>query len=287
MMVVLTTNSQELLGSLEAAEIEPRPHVQLVQVDRPPIRHSDSCAVIFEAMAAAGEGIDLVEKTGRNEHHRYSYATHGHMVKAVQQALIDNGLAVISSQRSIEFVGERTTQNGGTFVVLRACLVHRVVHQSGEWIEIDADGYGEDQGDKAANKAITAARKNGLQMLFNLATATDSEADTQQTKPRGVQQWDDKPKPSTQADIRKLGAKGEASLVSAMQRADVTEDQLRETLRGRDGYPEDVLAKPITQWPASWEAPLVRSLSKKAENTAKPQQDEAGGDAWAPMGGEA
>lgn len=47
----------------------------------------------------------------------------------------------------------------------------RLIHSSGEWLEIPAYGEGEDAGDKALYKAITGGRKYGMSGLF----CTDSD----------------------------------------------------------------------------------------------------------------
>ena len=52
----------------------------------------------------------------------------------------------------------------------------RLVHKSGQWIEVESIGEGQDRGDKSTYKALTGARKYGVAMLLGLITTDDPEA---------------------------------------------------------------------------------------------------------------
>ena len=138
----------------------------------PNVRTSPEIDKLIPALIAARKVITATPKHGRNKHFGYDYAPFEDHVAAVEGPLAENGLAILCTiaNHSLETVSNRR--------VAIVNLMMRIAHESGQWYEIDCVGEGHDSGDKAIYKAITGARKYGLQCLLNLRSADDPEKDS-------------------------------------------------------------------------------------------------------------
>jgi len=76
--------------------------------------------------------------------------------------------------------GERRTASGKVEFAARVVLAVRVIHSSGQWIEILTAADAQDLEEKAVTKAFASARRNGLVQLLNLTSGDDA--------PRAVQE---------------------------------------------------------------------------------------------------
>ena len=155
------------------------------------MRSSESIASIAPALILAQAEFRGVSKSGRNEYDRYDYANLEDYVRAVQPVLSAHGLSVLTSVSEVVTLPDRTTQKGGTEHAVRVHLAVRILHTSGEWMDADAWGEGQDRADKALYKAITGGRKYALASVLGLATTDDPEADEttgQTTGPQPRQQ---------------------------------------------------------------------------------------------------
>lgn len=161
---------------------------------------------LYVAMHKARTAMSMVAKGGENKFDKYKYATLADYLDAIQQALDDNGLLVVSHINEINWLQDRETKGGGYEKVCRIMLRTTVIHaESGEQISVTVLGEGQDRGDKAFYKADTGARKYALANLFNLATDDDPETDSPQhetqqrqaaARPANGQQTAAKPHPS-------------------------------------------------------------------------------------------
>lgn len=140
------------------------------------MRMSDKCEQVCKALCAARGKFKGVGKSGTNTFDRYAYAKLEDYMRASDDALNANGLTVITSNPDVIALDDRATSKGGVEHPVRVKLAVRLVHASGEWIEIDVWGEGQDRSDKAVYKAITGARKYGVACLLGLATTDDPEA---------------------------------------------------------------------------------------------------------------
>lgn len=132
---------------------------------------------LMEALVKARKKIGAVTKSGRNEHDRYNYAKLEDYVKATDESLLESGLSVITSTHELREGGNRTTKGGAVMNAVYVCLSLRLCHVSGQWIEVEQWGEGEDRSDKATYKAVTGARKYGIANLLGLFTTDDAEND--------------------------------------------------------------------------------------------------------------
>ena len=135
---------------------------------------SESITHIAAALISAQADIPLIHKNGTNKFHNYKFADLESYMDTLKPILKIHGLAVVASPHT-----SREAEDGRILVAIKV----RLIHTSGEWIEADALGEGQDLsskgkiGDKATYKAITGARKYALASLFNLATSDDPEKD--------------------------------------------------------------------------------------------------------------
>ena len=124
---------------------------------------------LAEVMAEVGR----VPKRGRNEFHKYDYATEADIVEAVRDALSSRSVSLVPSVRQVLRDGTLTT-------VLMAFQF--TDGETGETSTHDWAGTGDDKGDKGLYKAMTGALKYFLLKTFLLPTGDDPEADAETDK---------------------------------------------------------------------------------------------------------
>lgn len=139
------------------------------------MKTSESIDKIIPALAAARSEMAFVTKGGNNTFDKYLYAKLENYVDASKDALLKNGIVVISSVDKVEQLDNRQTKNGNTEYVVRIIMTMTAAHVSGQWCQVVAVGDGQDRGDKAIYKANTGATKYGYARLFGLVTGDDSE----------------------------------------------------------------------------------------------------------------
>lgn len=153
------------------------------------IRTSKETKNIAAVMSDVQKEINPIKKEGRNTAQNYSYAKFEDYVEEIKTTLAKHDLFIITSQNPPVRLESTTTKTGSVQHRIEVSLVVRIVHNSGEWIEIDGYGEGADFGDKAVYKAITGARKYALACLLGLATKDDPENDEDNKKPQDSQPY--------------------------------------------------------------------------------------------------
>lgn len=149
------------------------------------MNQSESIDKLAGALVAAQADMPGIAKSGNNTFDKYTYAKLEDYVRAAHPILAKHGLGVVSSPESAESLPERKTKNGGSEYPVRVTVRMRIIHTSGQWIEVSACGEGQDRGDKGLYKAITGARKYGIASLFGLATTDDPEGTDGDGNPTG------------------------------------------------------------------------------------------------------
>lgn len=147
------------------------------------MRTSDSIDKIAPALLAARAAMKAIGKSGDNKFDKYRYANLLDYIEGTEGPLATNGLMVITGVPEVTNLETRVTKNGGNEYPVKARLEARVLHSSGQWIEIDGHGEGQDRGDKGLYKAITGGRKYVIACLFGLATTDDPEDDKGEKPP--------------------------------------------------------------------------------------------------------
>jgi hypothetical protein len=129
-----------------------------------------------QKLARVMEAIGWIEKTGRNEFHKYDYATEADIVDKVRKELIANRIlptfSTIATSREAK-EGER----GGYLTDVMIEWTFRDI-DTGDIITSRVPGCGEDKGDKGLYKAITGSEKYWLTKSFLIPTGDDPERES-------------------------------------------------------------------------------------------------------------
>ncbi|RKH05039.1 ERF family protein [Corallococcus carmarthensis] len=165
--------------------------------EKPPER-----SLVRKLAEVMGE-VERVPKSGRNDFHRYDYATEADIVSAVRKAMADRALMLIPSVVKTEWREVERNKGGKDRIATLTVRFTLTDGDSGEERSFEVLGEGQDQGDKATYKALTGAVKYALLKLFLIPTGDDPEDDGQgqsQQSQRGSQQrprqaMDDGPPP--------------------------------------------------------------------------------------------
>jgi hypothetical protein len=106
---------------------------------------------------------------------KYDYIAEEDVVKALRKILPLYGLTVVP--RAMELVQKEiyNSKHGSRMCNLLLCVTYRISHTSGEFVEGQTFGEGSDTGDKAANKAMTAAFKYFLREVTLIAGGNDPD----------------------------------------------------------------------------------------------------------------
>jgi hypothetical protein len=123
---------------------------------------------VYAKLNAAISDVDRIGKDGTNSFHKYTYTSAEQVYRVIRGPLLEHGLVVIP-----EATGYTTDGDLGT-VRLRLRIVDT---ETGEAIESQWYGEGQDKGDKAVYKAVTGGMKTWLKHLFLLPADDDPEAD--------------------------------------------------------------------------------------------------------------
>jgi hypothetical protein len=141
---------------------------------------SESTDKVCQALFDARNEMEEVNKSSQVQGGgaSYPYATFRDYLVATSSAMKKHGLTVVftvvaNSSDSYE----RTDRNGKivTYFVSRVTVAARLIHTSGQWIEIQGVGEGHDTQDKACGKAQTYAKKYAMSLLFGLSASEDAD----------------------------------------------------------------------------------------------------------------
>lgn len=132
-------------------------------------------AKIATALHEVMSKVSYVQKTGRNDFHKYNYAGESDLLAVLRPAMIEAGLMLVPSVKDVSPVDE----HGNVTVQMEYTLMHK---DGDVWPEkIGGAGMGNDRakngtvGDKGVYKAITGANKYVLFKLFQIETGDDPE----------------------------------------------------------------------------------------------------------------
>lgn len=123
--------------------------------------------------------IDHVEKSGRNEFHRYNYVKAADVAWVVRKALSEQNIYLVSDV--VEVRNYEIPAKEGTMQAVDVKMEFSLFDGDAPAtppIVLHAWGTGTDKGDKAIYKAQTGALKYGLRHAFLIPDESDPEADT-------------------------------------------------------------------------------------------------------------
>lgn len=127
--------------------------------------------------------VERVAKSGRNEFHRYDYATEADIVASVRGAMAARHLMLVPDVEDIQW-GKVERKNGSPDRLATLRVRFTVLDgDSGESHSFTVLGEGQDPGDKATYKALTGATKYALLKLFLIPTGDDPENDAASSPP--------------------------------------------------------------------------------------------------------
>ena len=129
---------------------------------------SETTGKLAKKLAEVMAAVDRVPKHGRNEFHKYDYATEADIAAAVRQELAQRHVMILPAVVSEKREGDITTL-GMEFLIVDG--------ESGESFSRPWLGVGQDKGDKGGYKAMTGGEKTFLLKLFLIPTGDDPEAE--------------------------------------------------------------------------------------------------------------
>ena len=153
---------------------------------------SEAIDKIAAAIAEVVKRVSHVEKTGRNKAQKYTYASDTDLTIAMRGPMAAHGLSLLPVGQTV--VVDELPSKHGPKMVHRLTLRWRLVHTSGQWIEVETTGQGWDSGDKALFKAQTGAKKYALHLLFLLPTVDDPDDERLTPKKDPREEWEATPK---------------------------------------------------------------------------------------------
>lgn len=134
-------------------------------------------SLVRKLAAVMGE-VERIPKSGRNDFHKYDYATEADIVAAVRKGLAERGVMIVHKvdaltwRQSTKSSGEPASPIATVHVTFSA-----IDGDSGETLVVaQTVGEGQDSGDKAVYKALTGALKYAILKLFLIPTGHDPEA---------------------------------------------------------------------------------------------------------------
>jgi hypothetical protein len=142
---------------------------------------------LYVRIARIIESLPDIQPGGRNQHFNYKFITDKQVLGVLRPRLSRAKIVIIP-----ETVGEYgfetlTTAKGGTSYLTKIEVTWRVVDGlNGDTFTMQSLGYGDDSGDKGANKAFTAAFKNVLLKLFQIGGDTDDLEDDAEADKRAA-----------------------------------------------------------------------------------------------------
>ena len=181
-------------------------------------------------MAATG-----IAKGRKNEQQGYKFRGIDEVFNALAPSLVRNGLVILPRMVG-RTVTERTTQKGGVlFYVVVDAEFDFVATEDGSKHTIRTFGEAMDSGDKATNKAMSAAYKYAAFQAFCIPTEGDNDADATThevaaPKPEGYDDWLDDFKAAADTGVKTLAAAWKATAADLRAHFLATENGLRAKL---------------------------------------------------------
>lgn len=120
--------------------------------------------------------LPAIGKSSWNEQQKFHYRSHDDVLNALNPLLAEHGVVILPDVIERD-VGERKTSNGKTMYEVSLHVRFSIVGIDGTALTASAWGEGTDMGDKATNKAMTAAFKAVLAQIFAISTGDTIDAD--------------------------------------------------------------------------------------------------------------
>lgn len=142
---------------------------------------------IGEALAAVMEEVSAIGKNRRNTQQSYSFRGIDDFANMLHPVLAKHGVVLRPRVHSSTYLDSYSTKNGANMFRVTVTLDVGFVAPDGSEHVVRTVGEGADTGDKATNKAMSAALKYALLMTFLVPTEErelrDSEEDSHEAMP--------------------------------------------------------------------------------------------------------
>lgn len=124
---------------------------------------------IYKRILAVMKDVDYIQKGDKKVNNQYRYVSHDQVSAVIHPKLVEHGIVIIPTVKTMTQDGNRTT------MWLQVLVINADLPE--DCFVIDTWGYGIDQGDKGPGKAISYAYKYALLKLFCLETGDDPDHD--------------------------------------------------------------------------------------------------------------
>lgn len=141
--------------------------------------------LIYQKMADVMKAVQPVTKDKTNKQQGYNFRGVEDVYAMIQPILAKHDIflsvEIISTDRE-----ERPSKSGGVLITVQAKVKYRFVTIDGSFVSATVIGEGMDSGDKATNKAMSAAQKYLMIQTFCIPTglSEDTEKDSPEPKPK-------------------------------------------------------------------------------------------------------
>ena len=126
-------------------------------------------------LAAIMASVKPLPKEGNNPSQNYKFVTVGQMLDELRPKMAAAGIAILPEVVSIDYVDAGQTA-GGAHKTACHMIVRFTFTDGVESVNVVTAGEANDSGDKAANKAFTAAQKQALSKVFMISADEDNDA---------------------------------------------------------------------------------------------------------------
>jgi hypothetical protein len=134
---------------------------------------------LYSAMLAVMGEIGYVQKTGKVQGGgmNYRFAGEAALLKALRPHMVAHGLLLFPVACELREHHEvvETKYGPKPSRTIRTVSTYRLAHVSGEHVDLQVAGEGQDKGDKATAKAMTIALKYALRQAFLIETGDDPD----------------------------------------------------------------------------------------------------------------
>ncbi len=139
-------------------------------------------ASLAKKMASVMASLTRVRKGGRNDFHKYDYATESDITDMVRQAMAEQGVAVFVSVLSAKSEPIENSRRAEKLTTVELDVTY-VCGETGASYSTRWQGQGTDSGDKGYYKAYTGAMKYALSKTFLLSFGDDPEQEEPEATP--------------------------------------------------------------------------------------------------------
>ena len=133
-------------------------------------------AEIYKALAAVNKSIKAIGKDRTNQQQGFKFRGIDDVMNELHSLFAANEIIILQTVNEVN-VTERTNQRGTALFYVRINVTYHFTHSDGSMADVTVTGEAMDSGDKATNKAMSAAYKYAAFQAFSIPTESDNDAD--------------------------------------------------------------------------------------------------------------